>query len=105
MGAILTKNALIFSKRSFAALSPAEQKVVTDASAAYTKRSWEMSKAAGEEKSAVLKKNGMTVTGGPPAVLAAMKKVGVQMADDWKTTASPAAVAVLTTYMSSQKSN
>jgi TRAP-type C4-dicarboxylate transport system substrate-binding protein len=105
VGAILSKNALIFNKRSFAGLSPAEQKVVTDASAAYTKRSWELSKAAGDEKAAVLKKNGMTVTGGPPAVLAAMKKVGVQMADEWKATASPAAVAVLTAYMSGQKTN
>ena len=43
-----------------------------DASAAYTKRSWEMSKAAGDEKSAILKKNGMTVTAGPPAVISAI---------------------------------
>jgi TRAP-type C4-dicarboxylate transport system substrate-binding protein len=105
VGAILSKNALIFNKRAFAALPAAEQKVVTDAAAAYTKRSWEMSKMAGDEKAAVLKKNGMTVTGGPPAVLAAMKKVGVQMADEWKATASPAAIAVLTAYMSGQKTN
>ncbi len=76
-----------------------------DAAAAYTKRSWEMSKAAGDEKAAVLKKNGMTVTGGPQAVLAAMKKVGVQMADEWKATASAAAVAVLNAYMAGQKTN
>lgn len=105
VGAILSKNALIFNKRAFSALPPADQKVVLDAAAAYTKRSWEMSKAAGDEKAAVLKKNGMTVTGGPPAVLAAMKKVGAQMADEWKATASPAAVAVLTAYMSGQKTN
>ena len=52
VGAILSKNALIFSKRAFSALSPADQKVVMDAAAAYTKRSWEMSKAAGDEKAA-----------------------------------------------------
>jgi len=105
VGAILSKNALIFNKRAFAGLSPADQKAVMDASAAYTKRSWAMSKAAGDEKAAVLKKNGMTVTGGPPAVISAMKKVGVQMADEWKATASPAAVAVLTKYLASQKTN
>jgi TRAP-type transport system periplasmic protein len=105
VGAILSKNGLIFNKRAFSALSPADQKVVTDASAAYTKRSWEMSKAAGDEKAAVLKKNGMVVEGGPPAVIAAMKKVGVTMADEWKATASPAAVAILNSYMAGQKTN
>ncbi len=34
-----------------------------------------------------------------------MKKVGAQMAEEWKATASPAAVAVLTKYMASQKTN
>jgi len=105
VGAILSKNALIFNKRAFAALSPADQKIVLDAAAAYTKRSWEMSKAAGDEKAAVLKKNGMIVEGGPPAVVAAMKKVGVTMADEWKATASPAAVAILNAYMAGQKTN
>ncbi|MGE0577098.1 MAG: TRAP transporter substrate-binding protein [Reyranella sp.] len=105
VGAILSKNALVFNKRAFSALPPADQKVLMDASAAYTKRSWEMSKAAGDEKSAVLKKNGMTVSAGPPAVIGAMKKVGATMADEWKATASPAAVAVLTSYMSGQKTN
>ena len=105
VGAILSKNALVFNKRAFVALPPADQKAVMDASAAYTKRSWEMSKAAGDEKSAILKKNGMTVTAGPPAVIGAMKKVGAMMADEWKATASPSAVAVLTSYMSGQKTN
>ncbi|MFZ5784406.1 MAG: TRAP transporter substrate-binding protein [Pseudomonadota bacterium] len=105
VGAILSKNALIFNKRAFAALSPADQKVVMDAAAAYTKRSWELSKAAADEKAAVLKKNGMVVEGGPPAVIAAMKKVGVTMADEWKATASPAAVAILNAYMAGQKTN
>ncbi len=105
VGAILSKNALVFNKRAFTALSPADQKAVMDASAAYTKRSWELSKAAGDEKAAILKKNGMTVSGGPPIVLEAMKKVGVQMAEEWKKTASPAAIEVLNAYMSGQKTN
>lgn len=105
VGAILSKNALVFNKRAFGALPAADQKALMDASTAYTKRSWEMSKAAGDEKSAILKKNGMTVTAGPPAVIGAMKKVGLTMAEEWKATASPAAVAVLTSYMSGQKTN
>ncbi len=102
VGAILSKNALIFNKRAFTRLSPAEQKVVTDASDAYSKRSWALSKGAHEEKSAILKKNGMSVSEGPPAVVDAMKKVGVQMAQEWKSTANADAIAVLNLYMASQ---
>ena len=99
VGAILSKNALIFNKRAFAALSPADQKVVMDASAAYTKRSWEMSKAAGDEKAAILKKNGMTVTAGPAGRHRRHEEGRRAMADEWKATASPPAIAVLTSYM------
>jgi TRAP-type C4-dicarboxylate transport system substrate-binding protein len=103
VGAILSKNALVMNKRAFSGLPPDVQKVVMDASAAYSKRSWALSKGAHEEKSAVLKKNGMTVSEAPAAVVAAMKKVGVQMAGEWKTTASPEAVAILDRYMAAQK--
>jgi hypothetical protein len=34
-----------------------------------------------------------------------MKKVGVQMAGEWKATASPEAVAILDRYMAAQKTN
>lgn len=105
VGAILSKNALILNKRAFAGLPADVQKVVMDASEAYSKRSWEMSKAAHEEKAAVLKKNGMTVSEAPPAVVAEMKKVGAQMAGEWKATASPEAIAVLDRYMAGQKTN
>ena len=43
--------------------------------------------------------------GGPQKLIAAMKKVGVTMADEWKATASPAAVAILNSYMAGQKTN
>lgn len=105
VGAILSKNALVFNKRAFAALPHDVQKVVTDAAAAYTKRSWEMSKAADQAQSAVLAKNGMTVSEAPASVVEAMKKVGLQMAGEWKATASPEAVAVLDRYMAGQKTN
>lgn len=105
VGAILSKNALIFNKRAFAALPADVQKVVMDASAAFTKRSWELSKAAHEAQAAVLAKHGMTVSEAPASVVAAMKKVGAQMAAEWKATASPEAVAILDAYMAAQKTN
>jgi TRAP-type C4-dicarboxylate transport system substrate-binding protein len=103
VGAILSKNALVINKRAFAGLPADVQKAVMDASAEYSKRSWELSKAAHEEKQAVLAKNGMTVSEAPPAVVAEMKKVGTQMAGEWKTTASPEAVAILDRYVAAQK--
>lgn len=106
VGAILSKNALIFNGRAFSRLSPDLQKAVMAASEAYTKRSWELSKGAHAEKAALLKKNGMTVTEGPAGVVTAMKKVGDQMAQEWKATASADAIAVLNLYQSaSAKTN
>lgn len=105
VGALLSKNALIFNKRAFASLPADVQKVVVDASDAYTKRAWEMSKSAHQVQAAILAKNGMTVTEAPPSVVEAMKKVGAQMADEWKKTASPEAVAVLDRYAAGAKTN
>jgi TRAP-type C4-dicarboxylate transport system substrate-binding protein len=105
VGAILSKNALVLNKRAFAALPADVQKVVMDASDAYTKRAWEMSKSAHEAQAAILAKNGMTVSEAPPSVVEAMKKVGAQMAGEWKGTASPEAVAVLDKYMAGAKTN
>lgn len=106
VGAILSKNGLIFNERAFSRLSPDLQKVVLDASEAYTKRAWDMSKAAHEEKASLLAKNGMIIQEAPPAVVAAMNKVGEQMAQEWKATASADAIAVLNLYQgSSAKTN
>jgi TRAP-type C4-dicarboxylate transport system substrate-binding protein len=106
VGAILSKNALIFNGRAFSRLPADQQKAVIAASEAYTKRAWDMSKAAHEEKAAILKKNGMTVQEAPPALIAAMKKVGEQMAQEWKATANADAIAVLNLYQSaSAKTN
>jgi TRAP-type C4-dicarboxylate transport system substrate-binding protein len=101
VGAILSKNALIVNLRAFNALPKAEQDAMIAAGKAYTKRSWEMSKKAHEEKAAVLAAHGMTVVEAPASVVAAMKKVGAQMTEEWKTTASPDAVAALDVYLKS----
>ncbi|MBS0517567.1 MAG: TRAP transporter substrate-binding protein [Proteobacteria bacterium] len=105
VGAILSKNALIFNKRAFDSLPADVKKVVMDASDAYTKRSWEMSKAADAAQSAILKKNGMIVAEAPASVVEAMKKVGAQMASEWKATAKPDAIAVLDHYMAMLKTH
>lgn len=103
VGAILSKNALIVNARAFAMLPKDVQAEVVAAGAAYTKRSWVMSKQAHEEKAAILAKHGMHVVEAPPSVIAAMKKVGAQMTEEWKATASPAAVAALDVYLKEAK--
>lgn len=103
VGAILSKNALIVNARAFAQLPKDVQAAVVAAGAAYSKRSWDMSKAAHEEKAAVLAAHGMQVVEAPPSVVAAMKKVGDQMTGEWKASASPEAVAVLDAYLKASK--
>ena len=102
-GAILSKNMLIANARAFGALPKDVQAAVVRAGEAYTKRSWELSKQNHEEKAAILKQHGMEVVEAPPAVIEAMKKVGVQMTDEWKASASPEAVAALEKYRTSMR--
>jgi TRAP-type transport system periplasmic protein len=102
VGAILSKNAIIFNDKAYSKLPADVQKTVEKASADFTKRSWQLSEAAHQEKMAILKKNGMNVGEAPPAVVEAMKKVGEQMAQEWKHAAGADSVAVLNLYMASQ---
>lgn len=103
VGAILSKNALIVSLKAFKALPQDQQDAVVAAGAAYTKRSWEMSQKAHEEKAAILVEHGMQVVEAPASVVAAMKKVGAQMTEEWKASASPEAVAALDSYLKASK--
>ncbi|MGE0222102.1 MAG: TRAP transporter substrate-binding protein [Acetobacteraceae bacterium] len=103
VGAILSKNALIVNARAFASLPKDQQEAVIAAGQAYTKRSWDMSKAAHQEKADMLAKHGMQVVEAPPSVVAAMKKVGEQMTEEWKATANPEAVSVLDAYLKASK--
>jgi len=47
----------------------------------------------------------MEVVEAPPAVIEAMKKVGQQMTEEWKATASPDAVAALQKYLTASRTN
>ena len=98
VGAILSKNGLIVNQRAFAALPKDVQDAMLKAGEDYTMRAWTMSKAAHEKNTAILREHGMVVEEAPPNVVAAMKKVGAAMAEEWKASASPEAVAVLETY-------
>jgi TRAP-type transport system periplasmic protein len=100
VGAIYTKNAIIVNKDAFEALSPEVQAAVVAAGEAATRRGWEMSEAVYAEQLDILAQNGMTVTQAPDEVIARLREIGATMMEQWRTTASPEAIAVLEAYKS-----
>ena len=98
-GTMHNKNAIIVNERAFRALGKDIQKVVLDAGERATKRGWEMSKKANDEKIETLKANGMVVTEASPAIQEALQKVGKTMMQEWSNTAAPEERAVLEAYL------
>jgi TRAP-type C4-dicarboxylate transport system substrate-binding protein len=100
-GTMHNKNAILVNERAFRALDPATQKVVTEAGEAATKRGFEMSKKAAEERENVLKSHGMTVAQSPKDILDAIDAAGKEMVDEWLAGATPEEKAVYETYRKS----
>lgn len=101
-GAILSKNAVIVSERYFGALPEADKAAILAAAAKAELRGWEMSAQTTTAQIKTLGKNGMTTANASAEVIAAMKKIGLVMMDDWRKTASPEAIAVLDRYLALQ---
>ena len=97
-GTMHNKNAIIVNERAFRALGKELQQVVLDAGERATKRGWEMSKTANEEKVETLKAHGMVVTDASPEIQQALQKVGQTMMQEWSDTAAPEERAVLEAY-------
>ncbi|MBN9454802.1 MAG: TRAP transporter substrate-binding protein [Bosea sp.] len=102
-GTMHNKNAILVNERAFRQLDPATQKVVTEAGAAATKRGWDMSQKAGEERENVLKSHGMTIARSPKDILDAIDAAGKGMVADWLGTATAEEKAVYETYQKSLK--
>ncbi len=102
-GTMHNKNAILVNERAFRQLDPATQKVVLEAGEAATKRGWELSKKAGEEREAVLKSHGVTIAQSPKDVLDAIEVAGKGMVADWLGTATAEEKAVYETYQKSLK--
>lgn len=100
-GTMHNKNAILVNERAFRQLDPATQKVVLEAGEAATKRGWELSKKAGEEREHVLKSHGVTIAQSPKDILDAIATAGKGMVADWLTTASAEEKAVYETYQKS----
>lgn len=102
-GTMHNKNAILVNERAFRALDPATQKVVTEAGEAATKRGFELSQKAGEEREALLKSHGMTVAQSPKDILDAIEVAGKGMVDEWLAAATPEEKAVYENYTKSLK--
>lgn len=102
-GTMHNKNAILVNERAFRQLDAATQKIVTDAGEAATKRGWEMSKKAGEEREGVLKNHGVAIAQSPKDVLDAIEVAGKGMVAEWLGTATAEEKAVYETYQKSLK--
>lgn len=100
-GTMHNKNAILVNERAFRQLDEATQKVVAEAGEAATKRGWELSKKASEEREAVLKSHGVTIAQAPKDILDAIEAAGKGMVTDWLSTASAEEKAVYETYRKS----
>ena len=98
-GAIYSKNAVVVNLRAWKKLDADSREAVLAAAERAELRGWEMSAATTKAQMQILADNGMTTASAPSAVIADMKQIGVAMMEDWKTTASPEAVAILDSYL------
>lgn len=102
-GTMHNKNAIILNDRAFRALDEATQKVVLDAGEAATKRGFEMSKQAGEDRAKTLKENGVNIAQAPKDVMDRIDSIGKEMAQAWLAGAGPEEKAVYEAYVKSLK--
>lgn len=102
-GTMHNKNAIIINERAFRALDPATQKIVLEAGEAATKRGFDLSKQASEERERTLKDNGMTVASAPKEVMDRIAAIGKDMVAEWLATATPEEKAVYENYQKSLK--
>jgi TRAP-type C4-dicarboxylate transport system substrate-binding protein len=98
-GAIFSKNAVVVSQAMFDSLSPETQEAMLAAAEAAELRAWEMSASTTEAQIQILQDNGMTAADAPAEVIEKMVEIGGAMMDEWRTTASPEAIAVLDRYL------
>ncbi len=94
----LPKNAVLVSKRAFAALDKPVQDAVLAAAAAAEQRGWALSEQKDREYIDTLKKNGMSVLEPSAQLKADMHKVGATMLQEWLQKAGPDGQAIVDAY-------
>jgi len=87
LGFSMTKNAVLVSRRSLEALSPADQEAVRAAAATAERRGYEISAEAQRTTEATLGQRGMQVLPPTEEFLAGLRRVSTQMTEEWVTRA------------------
>ncbi|QPC88222.1 C4-dicarboxylate ABC transporter substrate-binding protein [Mesorhizobium sp. NBSH29] len=94
----LPRNMVIVNKAAFDKLSDAEKAAVTEAAAAAETRGWEMSKVETEEKTKILKDNGVAIVTPSDELKAGFGEIGATITDEWKAKAGADGEALLETF-------
>ncbi|RAI58549.1 TRAP transporter substrate-binding protein [Roseicella frigidaeris] len=85
----MTKNAVMVSRRAMEALPKDVQEAVAAAALRAEDRGWGYARDAQEATQARLAEKGMTIGSIPPDALAALRKIGATMAEEWVAKAGP----------------
>jgi len=101
-GTLHNKNVVIVNERALRALDADVRDIVLAAGERASKRGFELSRKAGDDTIAELRKQGMEVSQAPESVQAALAKVGETMMVDWRKSASPDAQKVLDDYLAAK---
>lgn len=99
----IPKNAVVANKRAFEALSPEDQKALTQAAAEAEKRGWASSRTVDTDSIAKLKAGGMQVVEPSAELKAGLEKVGDTVIQEWTKKAGKDGDEVLATYRASLK--
>lgn len=94
----IPKNVVVVNARVFDALPEDMQQAVLDAAEAAEARGWEMSKAEAEEKTQILRDNGMTVVEPSAELTEGLQAIGQEMLDALTAGASEETLSVLDAY-------
>jgi TRAP-type C4-dicarboxylate transport system substrate-binding protein len=98
INAWVPKNIVVVNKDAYEGLDDATREAIQTAAKAAQERGWEMSMKETEAKTAELKKNGMTVVEPSDELMSGLRKIGGQMLEKWKKTASADAKEALSNY-------
>ena len=98
LNAWMPKNMIFVNERAFQRLSAEQQEALLAAAEAAEARGWAMSEEVAGETSAELAANGMAVSDGSEALVAALQEIGAQMAAAWEASAGPDGAALMEAY-------
>lgn len=96
----LPKNIVVVSKKAFRKLDQKTKIAVITAAKAAEVRGWVMSQKETEEKTAILKENGIKVVQPSDELMVGLKEIGISMIMDWKKNAGAEGAELLKDYQS-----